>query len=178
MASQTNMVQRHFQNFPFPSDPQMKGGNKAKHAYCSSFNNNKGKCERGQNCLFLHVCEKCGAHFIDKYVQESNDQGLCPNQIPPVNSSQNLLQETPILRKLNINSTVVTPIKVEKFVNWLQGYNEKEKYFLQIGFKFGSDIPYVGKREYIYSKNLKSANENPDILREIFFKEDKAGRDG
>ena len=62
-----------------------------------------------------------GAHFIDKYVQESKDQGLCLNQIPPVNSSQNLLQETPILRKLTINSTIVTPIKGEKFVHWLQG---------------------------------------------------------
>ena len=122
------------------------------------------------------MCEKCGAHFIDKYVQESNDQSLCLNQLPPVNSSQNLLQETSILNKLNINSTVVTPIKVEKFVHWLQGYNEKEKYFLLTGFKFGSNIPYVGKREYRYSMNLKSANENPDILREFFFKEVKAGR--
>jgi hypothetical protein len=87
-----------------------------------------------------------------------------------------LLQETSILNKLNINSTVVTPIKVEKFVHWLQGYNEKEKYFLLTGFKFGSNIPYVGKREYRYSMNLKSANENPDILREFFFKEVKAGR--
>jgi hypothetical protein len=42
--------------------------------------------------------------------------------------------------------------------------------------KFGSNIPYVGKREYRYSMNLKSANENPDILREFFFKEVKAGR--
>ena len=65
---------------------------------------------------------------------------------------------------------------MEKFVHWLQGYNEKEKYFLLTGFKFGSNIPYVGKREYRYSKNLKSANENPDILREFFFKEVKAGR--
>ena len=43
--------------------------------------------------------------------KESNDQG--PNQIPPVNSSENLLQETPILYKLTINSTFVTAIKVE-----------------------------------------------------------------
>jgi len=99
--------------------------------------------------------------------KESNDQD--PNQIPPVNSSQNLLQETSILSKLNINSTVVTPIKVEKFEHWLQGYNEKEKDFLLTGFKFGFNIPYVGKREYRYSKNLKSANENPDMLREFFF---------
>jgi hypothetical protein len=49
-----------------------------------------------------------------------------------------------------INSTVVTPIKVEKFEHWLQGYNEKEKDFLLTGFKFGFNIPYVGKREYRY----------------------------
>jgi hypothetical protein len=59
--------------------------------------------------------------------KESNDQG--PNQIPPVNSSQSLLKETRILSKLNINSTVVTPIKVEKFEHWLHGYNEKENTF-------------------------------------------------
>jgi len=124
----------------------MKGVINQKNAYCYSFNNNKGKCERGQNCLFPHVCEKCGAHIIDKYAQESNDQGLCPNQIPQVNSSQNLLQEAPILSKLNTNSTVATPIKVEKFEHWLQGYNEKEKDFLLTGFKFGFNIPYVGKQ--------------------------------
>jgi hypothetical protein len=61
---------------------------------------------------------------------------------------------------------------VDKFVHWLQGYNEKEKDFLLTGFKFGFKIPYVGKREYRYSKNLKSANENPDMLREYFFKDD------
>ena len=86
-----------------------------------------------------------------------------------------MLQETPILSKLNINSTVVTPIKVVTFEHWLQGYNEKEKDFLLTGFKFGFNIPYVGKREYRYSKHLKSANENPDILRENIFKEAKAG---
>ena len=65
---------------------------------------------------------------------------------------------------------------MDKFVHWLQGYNEKEKDFLLTGFKFGFNIPYVGKLEYRYSKNLKSANENPDILRETIFKEAKAGR--
>jgi len=49
-----------FLKLPFPIRPSNEGGNKTKHAYCYSFNNNKGKCERGQNCLFPHVCENCG----------------------------------------------------------------------------------------------------------------------
>ena len=49
-----------FPKLPFPIRPSNEGGNKAKHAYCYSFNNNKGKCERGQICLFRTCVKNVG----------------------------------------------------------------------------------------------------------------------
>ena len=58
----TKTMPKTFQRRPFQPKPLMKGVTKNTHT--ASFNNNKGKCERGQNCQYPHVCEKCGgAHF-------------------------------------------------------------------------------------------------------------------
>jgi hypothetical protein len=45
------------------------------------------------------------------------------------------------------------------------------KDFLIKDFKFGFSIPYFGHRKFSYSKNLKSANDNPSILKEKIVKD-------
>ena len=54
-------LSKNIKSLPFPvSGAPQRSSNK----YCYSFNNNNGRCERGLNCKYPHVCEKCGrAHF-------------------------------------------------------------------------------------------------------------------
>lgn len=39
--------------------------------YCHSYNNNGGKCTRGQSCTYPHICELCGG---------SHDRSKCPTK--------------------------------------------------------------------------------------------------
>lgn len=78
--------------------------------------------------------------------------------------------------KIAIQSYVVTPIKLLKLGRWLKDYSKEEKGFLLHGFQFGFRIPYEGKREFKLSKNLLSARNKLDILKQKISKEIEAGR--
>ena len=54
-------LSKNIKSLPFPVSGVSQRSSKK---YCYSFNNNDGRCERGQNCKYPHVCEKCGeGHF-------------------------------------------------------------------------------------------------------------------
>ena len=46
-------LSKNIKSLPFPVDE-----------YCYSFNDNDGRCERGQNCKYPHVCEKHGGNIL------------------------------------------------------------------------------------------------------------------
>ena len=75
-----------------------------------------------------------------------------------------------------MNIQVSTPIKPEKLKQWLQGYDKEKTKFLYEGFSLGFKIPFDGQEEALFSKNLKSANTNLEILKEKIQKEVEAGR--
>lgn len=77
--------------------------------------------------------------------------------------------------KIAIQSYVVTPIKLLKLGRWLKDYSKEEKGFLLHGFQFGFRIPYEGKREFRLSKNLLSARNKLDILKQKNSKRDRSG---
>ena len=71
---------------------------------------------------------------------------------------------------------IVTPIKVPKLKDWLDGYDVSLAQFLINGFEFGFKIPFYGSRCFKKSRNLQSALENVHILRDKIQSEIAAGR--
>lgn len=70
----------------------------------------------------------------------------------------------------------MTPIKPEIFRQYLIGYDQnKTKFFIE-GFKYGFKIPFEGEHKFNFSKNLKSAIEHSQILKEKINKEVVVGR--
>ena len=80
----------------------------------------------------------------------------------------------------NTSTTVKprTPINVKALHHWLQGNDNEKLNYLVKGFTFGFRIPYMGQRRYRYSKNLKSANDNLNILKQKLAVEVVSGRVG
>lgn len=71
---------------------------------------------------------------------------------------------------------IVTPVKVSKLSQWLDGYHADTAQFLINGFEFGFKIPYYGSRCFKKTRNLQSALDNLPILRHKIQKEIEAGR--
>ena len=70
----------------------------------------------------------------------------------------------------------VTPIKYSALKDELTGYDRSSSQFLLNGFKYGFSLCYTGPRSPQTCKNLKSADQNPSIVREKIIKEIAAGR--
>ena len=69
-----------------------------------------------------------------------------------------------------------TPIKIDKFQFYLEGYPARSKQYLLNGFRFGFSIDYVGSRRNFSSKNLLSAITNPKAVDDKLDKEVVLGR--
>lgn len=70
-----------------------------------------------------------------------------------------------------------TPVSVQRMRPWLDIYPDREAAeLLDAGFSQGFFIPYVLSRVPVFANNLKSARENPQVLREKVFKEVSLGR--
>ena len=67
----------------------------------------------------------------------------------------------------NIDSPAMakSPINVNQLEIELRDYKEPDASVLLNGFKFGFSIHYSGPIKSMECKNLKSANQNPDIVR-------------
>lgn len=76
----------------------------------------------------------------------------------------------------NLNNLANSPINVQMLSQYLKGYNQQEANFLLEGFTKGFRIHYEGPRVSLDSKNLKSLNQNPDIVKQKIGKEVQAGR--
>lgn len=83
---------------------------------------------------------------------------------------------TALTRNKNSDNQIVTPIKVDQLRHWLEGYDPHISQFLINGFNFGFKIPFTGQRIFMQSKNLKSARENLNVVKEKIQVEIEAGR--
>lgn len=70
----------------------------------------------------------------------------------------------------------VTPVKVKRLEYLLEHYDPCLKSFLTDGFSQGFRIGFLGERRAIDCINLKSALDQPDILKNKLDKEREAGR--
>ena len=69
---------------------------------------------------------------------------------------------------------VITPVDPQKLQAWLHDYPAEEKRFLLQRFTEGFKIPFQGKHTFKASTNLKSALNNPEVLRQKNYKRDKS----
>lgn len=76
----------------------------------------------------------------------------------------------------HLNSPPVTPVNLGQLQIYLAGYDQGLSDFLLAGFRFGFSIPFFGERSSYESPNLKSALDNPYVVRAKLGKELDAGR--
>ena len=88
---------------------------------------------------------------------------LCVIFVPPVSPSI----ITPQLPSPNLP----TPVKVDRLISLLFGYNHSTTEFLYSGFSFGFPIHFSGKRVSSTAKNLVSAFQHPSIVDDKIKKE-------
>ena len=69
-----------------------------------------------------------------------------------------------------------TPVRIERLLPFLCGYDAQVVSFLKNGFTFGFPLHFSGPRVSFYAKNLASAYQNPEIVSAKLDKELQAHR--
>ena len=80
------------------------------------------------------------------------------------------------LQTLPLPTKPITPVRADRLEVLLNGYPKALKEYLIRGFKEGFHINFVGERRVFEPPNLRSALEQPDIVRDKLDKETKAQR--
>ena len=120
---------------------------------------NKNRCDkRASECKFQHRCSHCGSQnhiYLNCNRRKRNSESSTTLRIPVTNRTTN----TPPLYYKNFDLTsVVTPIKVDKFEEMLKdsNYPQQKIKFLISGFRQGFEIGYEGDRNIqLTSQNLR-----------------------
>lgn len=76
----------------------------------------------------------------------------------------------------NSRKVGVTPVKVDRLKFFLHGYDSALASYLIDGFRFGFRVHFVGERLSYESPNLKSAIDQPDLVKAKLSRECAAGR--
>ena len=74
------------------------------------------------------------------------------------------------------NKSPPSPIDVKRLAIWLEGYDDSKKQFLLEGFLSGFHVGFDGELNNAVPKNLTSALQKPELVREYIKKELEAGR--
>lgn len=77
-------------------------------------------------------------------------------QFRPLNKARTLPQTH--RSQLESSDSIVTPINVQQFQNYLSGYNQATSDFLIEGFSQGFKIPYTGERRFTIFSYRKGRN--------------------
>lgn len=80
------------------------------------------------------------------------------------------------LKQRVLHSPPVTPVKVDRLKFFLHGYDRALATYLIDGFRFGFRVHFVGERRAYESPNLKSAIDQPELVKAKLSKECAAGR--
>lgn len=72
--------------------------------------------------------------------------------------------------------TGATPVKADKLEKWLEGYDPQKKRALIQGFREGFRVGFTGAPNSVVQKNLKSAEEMPEVVEAHIKREIEEGR--
>lgn len=82
----------------------------------------------------------------------------------------------PTVSKIDLFSLAKTPINLSNLNKELEGYDSQKAAAISMGFTCGFPLHYSGIRSPLDSKNLKSALDQPSVVREKIQAEIEAGR--
>lgn len=91
---------------------------------------------------------------------------LAPNQNQDRTTDQKFPTTQEEINLLNQTKTIRTPVIVNTYAKYLQGYNSTLYHFLIQGFQVGFRIPFQGDRQFRLSRNLPSLLGKEDILQQ------------
>ena len=74
------------------------------------------------------------------------------------------------------NPSIPTPVQADLLNNYLEGYSEEQRSYLFDGFTNGFRLHFTGLRTSQDSHNLKSAIDNPIVVKAKLASELQAGR--
>jgi len=94
---------------------------------------------------------------------------------PPQTLSEIRVKEEQLSLQV-LHSPPGTPVKADRLEYFLQGYDVALTHYLTDGFRFGFRVHVVGERLVYESPNLKSALEQPELVKAKLGKEYDAGR--
>ena len=94
---------------------------------------------------------------------------------PPQPVSEIRVREEQLLLRV-LHSQPVTPVKADRLEYFLQGYDMALTHYLIDGFRFGFRVHFVGERLAYELPHLKSALEQPELVKAKLGKECNAGR--
>ena len=98
---------------------------------------------------------------VDLTIQPTNATFPRNGQIPPkLYRDRNPQQSPQVTQPLPpvLSRPLATPIKIDKFQAYPEGYPLRSRQYLIEGFRFGFSIEYVGHRSNFVSKNLLSVS--------------------
>ena len=115
---------------------------------------------------------RCETGAVSNTFAISVAQNTLPHSVPPAN-----LKHTPSKQAYQASlHKLVTPVKVDRLNFLLSGYETSLRLYLVNGFTFGFRVGFDGERCALHSPNLKSALDQPLIVRTKLRKECEAGR--
>ena len=115
---------------------------------------------------------RCATGAVSNTFAISVAQNTLPHSVPPAN-----LKHTPSKQAFQPSlHKPVTPVKVDRLNFLLSGYETSLRLYLVNGFTFGFRVGFDGERCALHSPNLKSALDQPQIVRTKLRKECEAGR--
>ena len=86
------------------------------------------------------------------------------------------MSDLPGLQPIPPKSELPTPVRILQLSRYLAGYNATKSRFLLSGFMQGFRLQYHGQREFRDARNLKSAFDLPEVLKQEIALELQSGR--
>ena len=115
---------------------------------------------------------RCATGAVSNTFAISVARDTLPHSVPPAN-----LKHTPAKQAFQLSlHKPVTPVNVDRLNFLLSGYDTSLRLYLVNGFTFGFRVGLDGERCALHSPNLKSALDQPQIVRTKLRKECEAGR--
>lgn len=94
----------------------------------------------------------------------------------PTGGERGVVQQGEVYTNLSLSTIAPTPICVNELEKELSSYNSPDAAVILDGFQHGFRIHYEGPHEPSDSRNIKSANQHPEIVLQKIQKELRMGR--
>ena len=152
-------------------------------------NTGQGKWSGAILCIVDHVGTRSYVSFFSLKELGNSIRGLPVLDVHSSTLASNVMEMTrlptaifvpPLIEDQQNRSprppSLPTPIRIDRFLSFLDGYTPSAVRYLRDGFTAGFHLDYTGHLISVHSKNSSSAVENPEAVDFELFKELSAHR--